>query len=112
MVIVARESDGRWYVTLTVDTAAPPPLEQTGHAVGVDLGIKDFAVTSDGEKIANPRHLERSFPFPPGTGRARPAAPGTTGTSTRPRTSWRQVLPCLPAELASDIPGIPGCGQR
>jgi putative transposase len=27
--------------------------------VGVDLGIKDFAVTSDGEKIANPRHVER-----------------------------------------------------
>jgi putative transposase len=25
----------------------------------VDLGIKDFAVTSDGEKIPNPRHLER-----------------------------------------------------
>ena len=32
---------------------------QAGRAAGVDLGIKDFAVTSDGEKIANPRHLER-----------------------------------------------------
>jgi putative transposase len=30
-----------------------------GHAVGVDLGAKDFAVTSDGEKIANPPHLDR-----------------------------------------------------
>ena len=29
----------------------------------------------------------------PGTGRARPAAPGTTGTSTPLRTFWRQVLP-------------------
>ncbi len=26
---------------------------------GVDLGIKDFAVTSDGHKIANPRRLAR-----------------------------------------------------
>ena len=26
---------------------------------GVDLGIKDFAVTSDGQKIANPRRLAR-----------------------------------------------------
>ena len=58
MVVVAREPDGRWYVTFTLDTAAPPPLEQTGHAVGVDLGVRDFAVTSDGERIANPRHLE------------------------------------------------------
>jgi putative transposase len=59
MVIVSRESDGRWYLTFTVDNAAPPPLEQTGRAVGVDLGVKDFAVTSDGERIANPRHLAR-----------------------------------------------------
>ena len=59
MVIVSREPDGRWYVTFTVDTGAPEPLQETGHAVGVDLGVKDFAVTSDGERIANPRHLER-----------------------------------------------------
>ncbi len=59
MMIIAREPDGRWYVTFTLDAAAPPFLEQTGRAVGVDLGVKDFAVTSGGDRIANPRHLER-----------------------------------------------------
>ena len=59
MVIVCREPDGRWYVTFTIDADAPEPLEQTGRAVGIDLGVKDFATTSDGEKIANPRHLDR-----------------------------------------------------
>jgi putative transposase len=59
IVIVSREPDGRWYVTFTLDTAKQKPLPETGHAVGVDLGVKDFAVTSDGEKIANPRHLDR-----------------------------------------------------
>jgi putative transposase len=59
MVIVARESDGRWYVTFTVDTDAPAPLPETGRAVGVDLGVRDFAVTSDGRRIPNPRHLDR-----------------------------------------------------
>jgi putative transposase len=59
MVIVSREQDGRWYVTFTTESSAPGPLEPTGHAVGVDLGVTDFAVTSDGEKIANPRHLAR-----------------------------------------------------
>jgi putative transposase len=59
MVIICREPDGRWYVTLTIDTDAPEPLEPAGHAVGVDLGVTDFAVTSDGERIANPRHLAR-----------------------------------------------------
>jgi putative transposase len=59
MVVVSREPDGRWYVTFSVDGDDREPLTPAGRAVGVDLGIKDFAVTSDGEKIANPRHLER-----------------------------------------------------
>jgi putative transposase len=59
MVVVSREPDGRWYVTFAIDVGAPGPLEPAGHAVGVDLGVKDFAVTSDGERLANPRHLER-----------------------------------------------------
>ena len=59
MVIVSREPDGRWYVTFTLETAGPEPLPTSGHAVGVDLGVKDFAVTSDGDRIANPRHLAR-----------------------------------------------------
>jgi putative transposase len=59
MVVVSREPDGRWYVTFTIDTHAPEPLEPAGHAVGVDLGVTDLAVTSDGERIANPRHLAR-----------------------------------------------------
>ena len=59
MVVVSREPDGRWYVTFAVDSELPEPLPPAVGAVGVDLGVKDFAVTSAGEKIANPRHLER-----------------------------------------------------
>ena len=58
-VTVSREPDGRWYVSFAVETAEPAPLPEAGRVTGVDLGIKDFAVTSDGEKIANPRHLQR-----------------------------------------------------
>jgi putative transposase len=59
MVIVSREPDGRWYVTFAIDAEAPEPSPATGQAVGIDLGVRDFAVTSDGQKIANPRLLER-----------------------------------------------------
>lgn len=59
MVIVSREPDGRWYVTFTIDSDDPEPLPPAGQVVGVDLGVTDFAVISDGERIANPRHLER-----------------------------------------------------
>ena len=58
-VTVSRDPDGRWYATLHVETADPAPLPPTGRAVGIDLGLTDFAVLSDGRRIANPRHLER-----------------------------------------------------
>jgi len=58
-VTVSRDPCGRWYVSFTVDEAEPEQLPATGRMVGVDLGIKDFAVTSDGEKIPNPRKLAR-----------------------------------------------------
>ena len=56
---VSRDPCGRWYVSFAVEVAEPEQLPATGAVVGVDLGIKDFAVTSDGEKIANPRKLAR-----------------------------------------------------
>jgi putative transposase len=59
MVIVSREPDGRWYVTFTVEAEDPEPLPEAGRAVGVDLGVQDFVVTSGGERIGNPRHLAR-----------------------------------------------------
>ena len=56
---VSRDPCGRWYVSFAVEVAEPEQLPATGAVVGVDLGIKDFAVTSDGEKIPNPRKLAR-----------------------------------------------------
>ncbi len=58
-VTVSRDPCGRWYVSLAVDIPGPDPLPPAGRAAGVDLGIKDFAVTSDGQRIPNPRHLQR-----------------------------------------------------
>jgi putative transposase len=59
MVVVSREADCRWYVTFAVDTDAPAQTAPIGKVVGVDLGLTDFLVTSDGERIANPRNLAR-----------------------------------------------------
>ncbi|MHA6800252.1 RNA-guided endonuclease InsQ/TnpB family protein [Bounagaea algeriensis] len=59
MAVVSREPDGRWYVTFAVDTDEPEPAAPTGEAIGVDLGVKDFATLSTGETIANPQHLDR-----------------------------------------------------
>jgi putative transposase len=58
-VTVSRESCGRWYVSLAVEAPDPEQAPATGAVVGVDLGVKDFAVTSDGEKIPAARRLAR-----------------------------------------------------
>jgi putative transposase len=49
-VTVSRDPCGRWYVSFAVDAAGPVQLPAAGTAAGVDLGITDFAVTSDGQK--------------------------------------------------------------
>ena len=59
MVTVSRDPCGRWYVSLAVEAADPAQLPATGAVAGIDLGIKDFAVTSGGVKIPNPRTLAR-----------------------------------------------------
>ncbi|MFD4673172.1 RNA-guided endonuclease InsQ/TnpB family protein [Lentzea sp. NPDC058450] len=59
MVVVSREPDGRWYVSFAVESTDTAPSSATNHAVGVDLGLTDFLVTSDGVRVANPRLLAR-----------------------------------------------------
>jgi putative transposase len=58
-VTVSRDPCGRWYVSFAVDVPEPAPPTAADAVVGVDLGIKDFAVTSDGNKIPNSRSLAR-----------------------------------------------------
>jgi len=58
-VTISRDPCGRWHVSFAVEVAAPEQRPATGAVVGVDLGIKDFAVTSGGEKVPNPRKLAR-----------------------------------------------------
>lgn len=55
-VTIIREADGRYYASFVVERPAEP-LEPTAKDVGIDLGLDRLAVMSDGEIVANPRHL-------------------------------------------------------
>lgn len=57
---VRRKASG-WYVSIVCEVEIEPgPVEPTASGVvGIDLGLNDFAVTSNGERIPNPRHLRR-----------------------------------------------------
>jgi putative transposase len=59
-VTVSRMTDGRYYASLLMDDGLDKPESSSeGKAIGLDLGLTDFAVTSDGSKYQNPRHLKK-----------------------------------------------------
>ncbi|HEU5417585.1 MAG TPA: RNA-guided endonuclease TnpB family protein [Streptosporangiaceae bacterium] len=58
-VTVVRDPAGRWFVTFHAEIPDPEPLPATGAGIGVDLGLKNFAVLSDGPPIPHPRHMDR-----------------------------------------------------
>ena len=45
---------GKWYACFSCEVE-PEPLPATGCEVGIDVGISSLIVTSDGEKVENPR---------------------------------------------------------
>ena len=62
-VTVSIDPCGTIWCSVVVDNGNPKPLktkmvEET--AVGIDLGVKDFATLSDGTKISNPKFYEKS----------------------------------------------------
>ncbi len=58
-VTVRLDASGRWFVSLLVDDHTVKVLPQVDKAVGIDLGITSLIATSDGEKLANPKHFKR-----------------------------------------------------
>ena len=72
---VRRTASGKYYISLCVEEEKPV-LENGGGVLGIDVGLKEFCVTSEGEHIANPhcmkkmanrlaraqRHLARTMP--------------------------------------------------
>jgi putative transposase len=58
-VTVAKDPAGRWFVTFHVDAPDPVPIPATRQQVGLDLGLTDLAVLSNGEKIPHPKDWER-----------------------------------------------------
>ncbi|MCR1898875.1 IS200/IS605 family element RNA-guided endonuclease TnpB [Irregularibacter muris] len=55
-VTVSQSPSGRHFVSILVDTRIKE-LPKTHKNIGVDLGIRDFLIDSNGNKISNPRNL-------------------------------------------------------
>ena len=59
---VSVTSTGKYFVSILVDTNTEIPIKtpiKENTTIGIDLGIKDFAITSDGEFFKNPKNLRK-----------------------------------------------------
>ena len=61
MVTVKLEPSGRWFVSLLVEEPTIQALSHTDKKVGIDAGITSLITTSDGEKVAYPKHFSRLY---------------------------------------------------
>jgi len=56
---ISKTTTNKYYISILVEEEIKP-LPKTDQKVGIDLGIKDFAVTSDGEVFENPKWLRKA----------------------------------------------------
>ncbi len=56
---VERTATGKYYVSLCVDFV-PEKRVNGENAIGIDVGIKSFYTDSNGNKVDNPRYLEKT----------------------------------------------------
>lgn len=57
---VSQNPSGKYFVSLCCTDVEIDPLPSTGAAVGIDVGLKSFAITSDGVEYPNHRYLRKS----------------------------------------------------
>ena len=57
---ISQNPSGKYFVALCCTDIAMEPLPKTGAAVGLDMGIKSYAVTSDGAEYPNHKYLAKS----------------------------------------------------
>lgn len=59
-VTVSKNPSGNYYVSVLVEQEEKEKLPVADSKIGIDLGIKEFCIASDGEMIENPKYLCKS----------------------------------------------------
>nr|WP_199303403.1 RNA-guided endonuclease TnpB family protein [Coleofasciculus sp. FACHB-SPT9] len=61
-VTVSKTPSGKYFASILTEVAGEKPPTAEGKIYGVDLGLKHFAIVTDGEKVSkydNPKHLAK-----------------------------------------------------
>ncbi len=93
---ITRTSTGKWYACFSVE-CQPQPMPFVLSAIGIDCGLKQFAVLSNGEAIANPRFFRTEEKRLAKAQRRLSAA--TKGSPERKKR--RKVVACIHERIAN-----------
>ena len=55
---ISKTPSNKYYISMLVDTENKV-LPKVDKKIGVDVGLKEFAICSDGYRVANPKHLRK-----------------------------------------------------
>lgn len=56
---ISKTPSGKYFVSVFTEEEYVTPVKKSGKAVGVDMGLKDLLITSDGEIFKNNRNTKR-----------------------------------------------------
>lgn len=55
---ISKDCDGKYYVSILTEQSYEP-IQKSNKSVGIDLGLKDFVITSDGKIYKNYRYTKK-----------------------------------------------------
>ncbi len=58
---ITQEPSGKYYISLCCTDVESIAYGKTGNVIGIDLGIKEFCITSNGDMVENPKYLKKSL---------------------------------------------------
>ena len=56
---ISKNPCGKYYISILCVIEKPTKHKKTGKSIGIDLGLKDFLITSEGQRYCNPKFTKK-----------------------------------------------------
>jgi len=56
---ISKNPSGKYYISFLCVVEKPNVHKKTGKNIGIDLGLKDFIITSEGQRYCNPKYTKK-----------------------------------------------------
>ena len=56
---ISKNPSGKYYISILCVVEKPTKHKKTGKSIGIDLGLKDFLITSEGQRYCNPKFTKK-----------------------------------------------------